>query len=43
MQPRGEDKSDWTAAAVMTAAEIEAGIAADHDEAGLQVNGAQAS
>ncbi len=28
MQPRGEDKSDGTAAELMTAAEIEAGIAA---------------
>lgn len=43
MQARGEDKSDWTGAAAMTEAEIEAGIAADPDEAGMQVNGAQAS
>jgi uncharacterized protein (DUF4415 family) len=43
IQARGEDKSDWTGAAAMTEAEIEAGIAADPDEAGMQVNWAQAS
>ena len=43
MRARGEDKSDWTGAAAMTEAEIEAGIAADPDEAGMQVNWAQAS
>jgi hypothetical protein len=43
MQPRGEDQSDGTGAAAMTEAEIDAEIAADPGEAGLQVNGAQAS
>jgi uncharacterized protein (DUF4415 family) len=43
MLARGEDKSDWTGAAAMTEVEIEAEIAADPDEAGMQVNGAQAS
>ena len=43
MQARGEDKSDWTGAAAMTEAEIEAGIATDPDEAGMVVDWAQAS
>ena len=43
MQARGEDKSDWARAATMTEAEIEAGIAADPDEAGMVVDWAQAS
>jgi uncharacterized protein (DUF4415 family) len=42
MQPRDEDKSDGTGAAAMTEAEIDAEIAADPDEAGMLVNGAQA-
>jgi uncharacterized protein (DUF4415 family) len=43
MQPRGEDKSGGPGAAAMTEAEIDAEIAADPDEAGLQGNGAHAS
>lgn len=38
MQPRGEDKSGGPGAAAMTEAEIDAEIAADPDEAGLQGN-----
>jgi uncharacterized protein (DUF4415 family) len=40
---RGESKSNWRAAAAMTDAEIEAGIAADPDDAGLAVDWSQAS
>ena len=43
MQARGESKSDWTRAAAMTEAEIEAAIAEDADEAGMVVDWAQAS
>ena len=43
MQARGEDKSDWTRAAAMTEAEIEAAIAGDPDEAGMIVDWSQAS
>ena len=43
MQARGESKSDWNAAAVLTQAEIEAAIATDSDEAGMVVDWAQAS
>ena len=39
MQARGEDKSDWKAAAAMTDAEIEAAIADDPDEAGMALIG----
>jgi len=35
MQERGEDLSDWAAAAAMTQEEIEAAIAGDPDEADL--------
>ncbi|EAT58030.1 BrnA antitoxin family protein [Chlorobium ferrooxidans] len=38
MQKRGEDKSNWAAAAAMTDAEIEAAIADDPDEAGMVVD-----
>ncbi len=38
MCERGEDKSDWTQAAGMTESEIEAAIASDPDEAGMDVD-----
>ena len=41
MQAKG--KSNWTKAAAMTEAEIEAAIADDPDEAGLEVDWSQAS
>ena len=38
MRKRGEDKSDWKRAASMTNKEIEAAIADDEDEAGMNVD-----
>jgi len=38
MQQRGEDQSDWKGAAAMTNREIEAGIADDKDEAGMNID-----
>jgi uncharacterized protein (DUF4415 family) len=41
MQERGESKSDWAAAGAMTAGEIEAAIASDADEAGMELDWSQ--
>jgi uncharacterized protein (DUF4415 family) len=38
MLARGESQTDWTAADAMTEGELEAAIASDPDEAGLQHN-----
>lgn len=38
MQERGEDKSDWKQAALLTSGEIEAAVASDEDEAGMVVD-----
>jgi uncharacterized protein (DUF4415 family) len=38
MQLRGEDQSDWKGAAAMSVKEIEAGIADDKDEAGMNID-----
>ncbi len=43
MQAHGESKSDWSGAAAMTDAELEASIAADPDEARLLVDWSKAS
>ncbi len=38
MLARGEDRTDWARAAATTAAEVETQIAADPDEAGLEID-----
>jgi uncharacterized protein (DUF4415 family) len=43
MHELGESKSDWGAAEAMTAEEIEAAIASDADEAGLELDWSQTS
>jgi uncharacterized protein (DUF4415 family) len=43
LRDRGESKSNWARAGAATKAEIEASIAADPDEAGLEVDWTQAS
>jgi uncharacterized protein (DUF4415 family) len=43
MQEQGASKSDWAAAAALTPAEIEAAIASDSDEAGLELDWTQAT
>jgi uncharacterized protein (DUF4415 family) len=43
MQEQGAGKSDWAAAAALTPAEIEAAIASDPDEAGLELDWTQAT
>jgi uncharacterized protein (DUF4415 family) len=43
MRARGESRSDWTKAAATTKAQLEASIAADPDEAGMDVDWNNAS
>jgi uncharacterized protein (DUF4415 family) len=43
MQEQGASKSDWAAAAALTPPEIEAAIARDPDEAGLELDWTQAT